>query len=363
MDIEIQSEISSEEASKLGDTGDIETAQNESSAPQAAERATTNTAPAPDMNISEDSEPREDVSKMSRKETERRALATPAVRHLTRQHNIDLIDIEGTGKDGRVLKEDVHRHIASQEQPQQSSVGQEEVAQDRKTPLTPVQSAMYKTMSRSLTIPHFLYTSTVDMTFLTQIREKLNKNRAPDERLTPLPFIMKAVSLAFAKHPFMNATLDTSNPAKPELTQRGSHNFGIAVDTPRGLIVPVVRDVQTETVNSLARKIRQLSKDARDNKLAPQDMKGATFSVTNIGSVGGGVVAPIIVEPQIAIVGVGRSKVVPAFDEAGNIVRKEELVMSWSADHRVVDGASCARAAESVRSYLEGIEHWILEMR
>jgi 2-oxoisovalerate dehydrogenase E2 component (dihydrolipoyl transacylase) len=114
-----------------------------------------------------------------------------------------------------------------------------------------------------------------------------------------------------------------------------------------------VKNVQDLSINEIASTLRSLSEKARNNKLAPGDFSGATFTVSNIGSVGGGVVAPVISEPQVAILGVGRSKVVPAFNENDELVKKEELVLSWSADHRVVDGAECARCAERVKNYLE----------
>lgn len=294
------------------------------------------------------------------------SLATPAVRHLTKEHNVRIEDIEGTGKDGRILKEDVQRHVSksTQQQPSSSSPAHATpTVSDRQVPLTPIQTAMFKTMTRSLTIPHFLYTSTLDMTALTSLRARLNRTRDPSAKLSPLPFILKAVSLAFTHHPLLNASLRTTDPKKPELTYQSAHNFGIAVDTPAGLMVPVIRNVEAQSVAAIAAQIKAISATAREGRLAAADLQGATFSVSNIGSIGGGVVSPIIVEPQVAIVGVGRSRVVPAFDEDGALVKREEVVLSWSADHRVVDGAECARCAERVKGYLERIEEWVLEMK
>ncbi|THW28669.1 CoA-dependent acyltransferase [Aureobasidium pullulans] len=288
-----------------------------------------------------------------------KGLATPAVRHLIKELNVKVEDIDGSGKDGRVLKEDVHRHVS---QDSQKPV-QQEIAKDQKKPLTPVQTAMFKTMTRSLTIPHFLYSSTVDTGSLNRFRVKINSTREAGNKLSPLPFILKAISMAMGRHPLLNAWLDTSDPKKPELSYKASHDFGIAVDTSSGLLVPVVRNVESQSVASIAEQIKVVSSKAREGKLGPKDLQGPTFSVSNIGSIGGGVVAPIIVEPQVAIVGVGRAKVVPGFDEQGNVVKKEEMVLSWSADHRVVDGAECARCAERVNWYLQNMEAWVLEMK
>lgn len=306
-----------------------------------------------------------------RRDSLHRSLATPAVRHLVKELNVRIEDIEGTGRDGRVTKEDVHKFAKNGSSTSTSSTtatipatgaAVTPTAEDRKVPLTLVQTAMFKTMTRSLTIPHFLYSMTVDMTALTALRQRINSKRDKTDRITPLAFVLKAVSLAFTRHPLLNAALDTSS-SRPELTYRASHNFGIAVDSPSGLLVPVIRDVQTLSVGDIAASIRALSAKATAGKLTTPDLQGASFTVSNIGSIGGGVVSPVIVEPQVAIVGVGRSKVVPAFDAAGDIVAREELVLSWSADHRVVDGAECARAAETVRRYLEDVDEWALELR
>lgn len=295
------------------------------------------------------------------------SLATPAVRHLVKEHGVEITDIQGTGKDGRVLKEDVHRHISQRDQQSQtspsSSTAPVATKEDREVPLTAVQNQMFKTMTKSLNIPHFLYTSSADMSAIAALRKKLNASASPEEKLTHLAFIMKAISIAFARHPLLNASLDTKDPKKPELTYRGSHNFGIAIDTPSGLLVPVVKNVQDLSISEIAAKMRQLSQSARNNKLAPGDFSGATFTVSNIGSVGGGVVSPVISEPQVAIVGVGRSRAVPAFDENDELIKREELVLSWSADHRVVDGAECARCAERVKTLLEDPASMLVELR
>ena len=302
------------------------------------------------------------------------SLATPAVRHLMKELDVKILDVEGTGRDGRVTKEDVHRFV-SQKTQQQSEVESSSPSavsaststpstanQDQKLPLTPVQTQMFKIMTKSLSIPHFLYSCSADMTSVTTTRRKLNAMKVT-EKLTHLPFIIKATSLALQQHPLLNSALDTSDPKKPSLTYRGSHNFGVAVDTPSGLLVPVIRDVQNLSIAQIAQQLRTLSEKARNGKLAPGDFSGASFTISNIGSVGGGVVAPIISEPQVAILGVGRSKVVPAFDEHDQLVRREELVLSWSADHRVVDGAECARCAEKVKGLLEEPTAMLLEMR
>lgn len=298
------------------------------------------------------------------------SLATPAVRHMIKEHDLNIDDIDGTGKDGRVLKEDVQRHVSgggkksqTQSESQTTSSAPATIREDRKVALTAVQNQMFKTMTRSLNIPHFLYSTAADMTAITALRKKLNATAAPEQKLTHLAFIMKALSIALLRHPLLNASLNTKDPKKPELTYKGNHNFGIAIDAPTGLLVPVIKNVQDLSISQIAAKMRQLSEAARNNKLAPGDFSGATFTVSNIGSVGGGVVAPVISEPQVGILGVGRSKIVPAFNEHDELIKKEELVLSWSADHRVVDGAECARCAERVRNLLEEPSAMLVELR
>ena len=138
---------------------------------------------------------------------------------------------------------------------------------------------------------------------------------------------------------------------------KGSHDFGIAVDAPNGLVVPVVKDVQHHSIGSLAVEIERLSSLVKAGKLTLNDMQGATFTVSNIGSIGGGVVSPIIVAPMVGMLAVGRMSPASAVtkDAAGleKIVKREEVVLSWSADHRILDGAIVARCAELVKRLLE----------
>lgn len=367
VDIDIQQELSAEDEAKLGGEADGEA---DSSVSDASKAETTVQQ---DQIIAESGEP-ESSEESTQQRTQQApprqsradmgSLATPAVRHLTKEFNVNITDVQGTGKDGRVMKEDVHSFVAQRDRkPHEatSTAPMSAMKDDRTTPLTPVQNQMFKAMTRSLSIPHFLYTCSADMTAITTLRKKLNASS--EQKITHLAFIMKALSLALLRHPLLNSSLDTKDPKKPELTYRGSHNFGIAIDTPAGLVVPVVHNVQGLSISEIANAMRRLSESARANKLAPGDFKGATFTVSNIGSVGGGVVSPVISEPQVAILGVGRSRVVPAFNERDELVKMEELVLSWSADHRVVDGAECARCAERVKGLLEDPSAMMIEMR
>ena len=360
VDIDIQQELSEADEAKLGDTGES----GEASSEQEGKQSTHEQDVEAESGSAEDTSVSQQESRTQSKGSHG-SLATPAVRHLIKEHKLSIEDVEGSGRDGRVLKEDVQRHLSQGESKSStSSTARPEASrEDRQIPLTPVQNQMFKAMTRSLNIPHFLYSTAADMTAITALRKKLNASAEQGQKITHLAFIMKAVSIAFARHPMLNAALNTKDPKKPELTYKGSHNFGIAIDTPKGLLVPVIHNVQDLSIADIAVKMRQLSEAARNNKLAPGDFSGATFTVSNIGSVGGGVVAPVISEPQVGIVGIGRSKIVPAFNEHDELVKKEELVLSWSADHRVVDGAECARCAERVKTLLEDPSAMLVELR
>jgi 2-oxoisovalerate dehydrogenase E2 component (dihydrolipoyl transacylase) len=144
---------------------------------------------------------------------------------------------------------------------------------------------------------------------------------------------------------------------------RSNHNIGVAIDTPSGLLVPNIKNVQARSVLDIATELSRLSATARAGKLTPADLSGGTITISNIGSIGGTYVAPVIVPTEVAILGVGKARTVPVFDSEGRVVRGEKMTFSWSADHRVVDGATMARMAEKVRGYLETPEKMMLVLR
>ena len=293
-------------------------------------------------------------------------LATPAVRGLLKELNIDISKVPGTGKDGRVLKEDVHNYAASLKSTSPFPKAPSNTEQNEESiKLTPIQSQMFKTMTRSLLIPHFLYADETDMTALAALRKRLNTSPSPSEnrKLAYLPFIIKAVSLALNDFPLLNARIDTSTDI-PRIIMRSLHNIGIAMDTPQGLIVPNIKNVQSHSIASLAAEISRLQTLARAGSLSANDLPGGTITVSNSGSIGGTVVSPIIANAnEVAILGVGKVRSVPKFDEQGQVVKREVCNLCWSADHRVVDGATLARMGERVRGFLEEPGRMMLGMR
>ncbi|KAH6657491.1 2-oxoacid dehydrogenases acyltransferase-domain-containing protein [Truncatella angustata] len=309
------------------------------------------------------------------------SLATPAVRHLLKELDVDIMDVQGTGKDGRVLKEDIYKFVETRKSGSTASASRapystqppaetDTAAQsETSVQLTNVQAQMFKAMTRSLNIPHFLYTDEIDFSQIHALRTRLNKVLASSPegdiaKLSYLPFIIKAVSLAIYQYPVLNARVDIdSTTRKPSLVHRSQHNIGIAMDTPSGLLVPVIKNVASRNILSIASELARLQAAANAGKLFPQDLSGGTITVSNIGNIGGTYLSPVIVEKEVAILGVGRIRTVPAFDENDEVIKKQVCNFSWSADHRVVDGATMARAAEVVRRVVEEPDTMLMHLR
>ena len=293
------------------------------------------------------------------------SLATPAVRGLLKELALKIEDIEGTGKDGRVLKDDVQKYAAARDSPSQAmkiplatqkrsidNGPQKETVIE----LTPIQSQMFKTMTRSLSIPHFLFADEVNLTALESLRARLNALSISERRLSYLPFIIKAVSIALKDFPLLNSRVEYDSDVKkvpPRIVVREKHNIGIAMDTLQGLLVPNIKDVGSLSVLDIADQLKHLQNLGKVSKLTATDLTGGTITVSNIGSIGGTYVAPIIVQSEVAILGVGRAMVVPAFDKEGGIMKKTVGNFSWSADHRVVDGATMAMMGGRVKEMIE----------
>lgn len=291
------------------------------------------------------------------------ALATPAVRGLLKELDVNIADITGTGKDGRVTKDDVQKCVAAQRaettqliQPRSTrdSSDADRAQVEKPITLTPVQSQMFKAMTRSLSIPHFLYADEIDLTSLSTLRRRLNDQSRSAQRLSYLHFVIKAVSLALEEFPLFNARVEVgSGEDAPKLVMREKHNIGVAMDTPQGLLVPIVKNVASRSILDIALEVSRLQALAKDGKLSVTDLTGGTITVSNVGSIGGTYVAPVLVQSEVAILGIGRARTVPAFDNQDHVIKKDVMNFSWSADHRVVDGATMARMAERVRAFVE----------
>lgn len=289
-----------------------------------------------------------------------KVLAAPAVRHLAKKNNIDISKITGTGKDGRVTKGDIIAFLEGKT----TTTEQKEIPQTTPTvqrtyvpgetkvvKLKGYARAMAKKMEESLQIPHFGYCEEIVMDELMNLRNKLKPHfEKKGVRLTYLSFIIKICSLALKEYPILNASI---NKELTEITYHGSHNIGIAVDTPTGLVVPNIKNVQDLSIFEIAQELQRIMELAKVNKLSPQDLSGGTFTLSNIGTIGGTYAKPVVVVPEVCIGALGRIQKLPRFDEKGNVVPVHIMQFSWSADHRAVDGASIASFSNKIKQYIE----------
>jgi pyruvate dehydrogenase E2 component (dihydrolipoamide acetyltransferase) len=316
------------------------------------------------------------------------AMATPATRKLARELGVDLEKVSGSGPGGRITEEDV-RNAASGvpampgapltpqpvpgiPQPVQPTpplapsippiAGPRVTVEegDQAIPLTHLRKVIAEKMVYSKThIPHACGMDYCDVTRLSEIREKEKKNFEPKGvKLTYLPFIVKAAAIALKDMPMFNAHFDNE---KNQIVIKKSHNIGIAVDTPEGLLVPVIKDVDRRSIVEIAQEIEHLATAARERKIKLEEMKGGTFTITNIGSVGGMYSAPIINPPEVAIMGVHRIKELPLAVD-GKIKVRKVLGLSLSFDHRVNDGAAATAFMNTVIKHLEDPDLMLVDM-
>ncbi|KAK9812622.1 hypothetical protein WJX72_000756 [[Myrmecia] bisecta] len=309
----------------------------------------------------------------------RTVLASPAVRRLAREGGVDLACLAGSGADGRISKEDVLRHL----QQQQPSLSQahtevptdaqhgglprfEAVPQERvqpRSPLVPLQGyrrAMVKSMTAAGQVPHFHFCDEVNMGALLHVRTCLQGDLAlQGAKLTFLPIMLKAMSMALQDFPGINSSL---SPDQTHLLHHASHNIGVAMATPTGLVVPNVKAVEEHTIASLAVELGRLQQLAAAGQLSRHDVTGGTLTVSNIGTLGGTYAAPLVNVPEVAIVALGRVQHLPRFGASGDIQRTAIMPISWGADHRVIDGATLAQFSNAWRCLLEQPERMLLRL-
>lgn len=308
------------------------------------------------------------------------ALSTPAVRILAKQHGLDIDDILGTGKDGRVLKEDVLKYSVEKgiitDKPASfnpSSIGPmpgpeeklheiaESLYQDKILSLRGYQRAMVRSMTAAASIPHFHYVEEINCDGLVELKAAFQKeNSDPDVKFTFLPMMIKSLSMALTTHPIVNSTFNLEN---YEVTLKGSHNVGIAMATPAGLVVPNIKNVQSLSILEITKELSRLQKLAMANKLPPSDISGGTITLSNIGSIGGKFGSPLINVPEVAIIALGRIQKVAHFQDDGTIYPVSIMTVNIAADHRIVDGANVALFCKEWKLFLEKPELLLLNMR
>lgn len=323
------------------------------------------------------------VDKPSATATSGKVLTTPAVRRLANENSLDLRKVRATGPHGRILKGDVLDYLNGAQSPAPVAPPPAAAAQlhptlldklastpaktppaapaaDRVETLRGVRKIMFRTMTEALKIPHFAYSDEIDMTRLVAAREDL-KAEALQRRgvkLTYMPFMIKAASNALLHFPILNSTLDVANEA---IAFKAAHNISVAMATAEGLVVPNVKHCERKSIYEIAQDLNALQERALRGQLLPADFAGGTFSLSNIGVIGGTYTHPCIMSPQVAIGALGKTKVVPRFGENGEVVRAHIMNVSWAADHRVIDGVTLAGFSEVWKKYLENPNLFLLD--
>ena len=278
--------------------------------------------------------------------------AMPPVRKLARKLGIDIAQITGSGPGGRILRDDVEAHATQGVVTPQPATAPERAAPDgaRREPLRGVRRRIAERMAHAhRTVPPVTHVEEADVTELDATRRLANERNPEGARLTFLPFIVKAVVAALKEHPALNAELDE---AAQEVVYFDHYDIGVAVDTPNGLVVPVVRDADGKRLIEIAQDIHRLAKAAREGTIEAVDLKGGTFTVTSPGPFGGLMATPIIMAPQTGILGVHRAVDRPVVRD-GQIVVRKMMNLSITFDHRVLDGMTAARFALDVVKLLE----------
>ncbi|MEK5071282.1 dihydrolipoamide acetyltransferase family protein [Sporosarcina sp. FSL K6-1508] len=310
----------------------------------------------------------------------RRIIAMPSVRKFAREQGVEIQQVAGSGKNGRILKEDIESFknggqtqdtvSASAEQDSQvESNTQETSAQapvhlegdfpETREKMSGIRKAIAKAMVNSKhTAPHVTLLDEVDVTELVAHRKKFKDIAAEkDIKLTYLPYVVKALVSTLREFPEFNRSLDD---ATQEIVQKHYYNIGIAADTDRGLLVPVIKNADRKSIFAISDEINSLAGKARDGKLAPAEMKGASCSITNIGSAGGQWFTPIINHPEVAILGIGRIAEKPVVKN-GEIVAAPMLALSLVFDHRMIDGATAQHALNHLKRLLGNPELLLME--
>jgi pyruvate dehydrogenase E2 component (dihydrolipoamide acetyltransferase) len=290
----------------------------------------------------------------------------PAVRKLAQELNIDLSTIKGTGPKGRILAKDIKSSKRSLQKVSHTKTSEVTIKKkydmwgyvDR-IPLKGMRKTIAQHMTQQASIPMVTHTDEIDVTKLYYLRKKEKKKAPEGVNLTYLPFIMKAIIVASKKYPLVNSTL-----AEEEIIVKKYHSFGIAVATKEGLIVPVVKRAETKTLFQLAEEIQNLAERGRKRELDIMDLKGGSFTITNVGSIGGLFATPILNTGEASILALGRiyDKPVVVGNRVKRITSRKVLPVSLTFDHRIYDGATAALFMNMVKEFLEEPEFLMMDL-
>lgn len=304
---------------------------------------------------------------------DRIVIAMPSVRKYAREKGVDIRAVQGTGKNGRILKEDIDRYLAGETKTEpEKEVVQETVETAKQEPvalagefpetrekLRGIRRVIADAMVKSkTTAPHVTLMDEVDVTGLVEHRKRY-KPIAEEQgiKLTFLPYVVKALISAGKKYPIINAAIDDET---EEIVHKHYFNVGIAADTERGLVVPVIKHADKKNLFELSKEINELADKARNGKLSAEEMRGASFTISNIGSAGGQWFTPILNYPEAVILGIGRIQEKP-IARNGEVVVAPVLALSLSFDHRLLDGATAQLALNQIKRVLQDPELIMME--
>ncbi|ADC48282.1 branched-chain alpha-keto acid dehydrogenase subunit E2 [Alkalihalophilus pseudofirmus OF4] len=346
--------------------------------------------PAEESASQEEAEPAKEEPKEEKKEEapkadntnddndDTRVIAMPSVRKFAREKGVNIKQVSGTGKNGRILKEDIENHLngggadtASDAKEETADTKQDQAAakseptaipageMEERVPFKGVRKAIAKAMVNSKhTAPHVTHMDEVEVSALVAHRKQYKEIAAEQgTKLTYLPYVVKALTAALRKYPALNASIDDAN---DEIVYKKYFNIGIAADTEHGLFVPVVKDADRKSIFALADEINELAVKARDGKLSGAEMKGGSATISNVGSARGLWFTPVINHPEVAILGIGRIEEKPVVKN-GEIVAAPVLALSISYDHRLIDGVTAQNALNHVKRLLNDPQLLLME--
>lgn len=336
---------------------------------------------APKTEVIADSLERVDIPKKSEFRVNK-VLATPSVRKMAMENKVNLEELTGSGKDGRILKDDIVYFLDRKNRKSNTSASppsappkpestpayvpsntsvMKNLKTDKVEPIKGIQKAMVKTMTQANTIPHFSYCDEYEMSNLVNMKYQLKEiGKERGVKISFLPIIIKACSIALNQYPVLNAHVDDKC---DNITYRANHNIGIAIDTANGLVVPNIKNCESKSIIDIAAEVNRLQGLAQASKLGPNDLTGGTFTISNIGSVGGTYMKPVILPPEVAIGALGKIQKLPRFDHDNNVKVANIMAVSWSADHRVIDGATMAKFSNLVKKYTENLNTLAMDLR
>lgn len=331
-------------------------------------RASEAPAPSPASSLPSETGQKESAARPASEEGPR-VLAAPATRRLARELGIELAAVSATGPGGRVSSDDVRRHAgqgdaapaapSGRPAPASAAAPATLEAEDETLPVRGLRRRIWDNMARATsTAAHFTFVEECDVTELVRVRRRFNERLPADDKLTFLPFIVRAVVAGLRDFPNLNGQLDES---KPAFVRRARHDIGIAVSSEKGLTVPVLRDAGRHTLMSASREIRRLAGAAREGTLRAEELGGSSFTITSLGRDGGLFATPVINHPEVAILGIHRMRREPRVGEADALEIREVMNLSLSFDHRWIDGHVGAAFAYRVIELLQAPDRLFME--